>query len=204
MPGSLREDSFEAVVLPHLGAAYNLARWLMRDEVAEVQSYGTVLGAPELSQFNDVAAGVVNLRFARGPIGHVESFPEAIYGYDLRTEVVGTTSTRMGGDMPQTRQRALRRGGAADRQPPSVRSLAADVDEVPQRGGLGRVRAAIVVEGYEGGVPAGRAAGEGPAEAQPQRVAAQRTEWLIGGRLRGDCVWFHGSGRLTERYSTLL
>jgi hypothetical protein len=26
-----REDSFEAVVLPHLDAAHNLARWLMRD-----------------------------------------------------------------------------------------------------------------------------------------------------------------------------
>jgi RNA polymerase sigma factor (sigma-70 family) len=29
-----RENSFEAVVLPHLDAAYNLARWLMRDPVA--------------------------------------------------------------------------------------------------------------------------------------------------------------------------
>jgi DNA-directed RNA polymerase specialized sigma24 family protein len=31
-----RKDSFEAVVLPHLDAAHNLARWLMRDtEAAE-------------------------------------------------------------------------------------------------------------------------------------------------------------------------
>ena len=29
-----RDDSFEAVVLPHLDAAHNLARWLMRDAVA--------------------------------------------------------------------------------------------------------------------------------------------------------------------------
>ena len=34
MQGSSREDSFEAVVLPHLDAAYNLARWLMRDAAA--------------------------------------------------------------------------------------------------------------------------------------------------------------------------
>jgi RNA polymerase sigma-70 factor (ECF subfamily) len=32
--GPSRDDSFEAVVLPHLDAAYNLARWLMRDAVA--------------------------------------------------------------------------------------------------------------------------------------------------------------------------
>jgi len=31
---SLRNDSFEAVVLPHLDAAYNLARWLLRDKAA--------------------------------------------------------------------------------------------------------------------------------------------------------------------------
>jgi RNA polymerase sigma-70 factor, ECF subfamily len=34
VPGSTRDDSFETVVLPHLGAAYNLARWLIRDRAA--------------------------------------------------------------------------------------------------------------------------------------------------------------------------
>jgi len=34
VPGPSRDDSFEAVVLPHLDAAYNLARWLMRDAAA--------------------------------------------------------------------------------------------------------------------------------------------------------------------------
>jgi RNA polymerase sigma-70 factor (ECF subfamily) len=34
VPGRLRDDSFEAVVLPHLDAAYNLARWLMRERAA--------------------------------------------------------------------------------------------------------------------------------------------------------------------------
>src|SRR3954447_6797672 len=34
VPGQLPDDSFEAVMLPHLDAAYNLARWLVRDPVA--------------------------------------------------------------------------------------------------------------------------------------------------------------------------
>jgi RNA polymerase sigma-70 factor, ECF subfamily len=34
VPPSSRDDSFAAVVLPHLDAAYNLARWLMRDPAA--------------------------------------------------------------------------------------------------------------------------------------------------------------------------
>lgn len=34
MPPSFGDDSFERLVLPHLDAAYNLARWLMRDTAA--------------------------------------------------------------------------------------------------------------------------------------------------------------------------
>ena len=34
VPTPSRDDSFETVVLPHLDAAYNLARWLMRDSAA--------------------------------------------------------------------------------------------------------------------------------------------------------------------------
>jgi RNA polymerase sigma factor (sigma-70 family) len=34
VPRPSRDDSFEAVVLPHLDAAYNLARWLVRDATA--------------------------------------------------------------------------------------------------------------------------------------------------------------------------
>ena len=34
MPASARNVSFEATVLPHLDAAHNLARWLMRDATA--------------------------------------------------------------------------------------------------------------------------------------------------------------------------
>lgn len=90
---------------------FDLARWLMRDEVAEVQAFGTVLGAPELLQFNDVAAGVVNLRFEHGAIGNVESFREAIYGYDIRTEIVGTRGTLMAGYLRQTPHLVLTRNG---------------------------------------------------------------------------------------------
>lgn len=90
---------------------FDLARWLMRDEVAEVQAFGTVRGAPELVQFGDVAAGVVNLRFESGAIGNVESFREAIYGYDIRTEIVGTRGTLMVGYLRHTPKLVLTRGG---------------------------------------------------------------------------------------------
>ena len=69
---------------------FDLARWLMKDEVIEVQAYGTVAIRPEVAKYGDVVAGVVNLNFSRGAIGNIESYVQAVYAYDVRTEVVGS------------------------------------------------------------------------------------------------------------------
>jgi predicted dehydrogenase len=69
---------------------FDLARWMMNDEVKEVHSYTTVAIRPEVAQYGDVVAGVVNLKFARGAIGNVESYVQSQYGYDVRTEVIGS------------------------------------------------------------------------------------------------------------------
>ncbi|MGA3103509.1 MAG: Gfo/Idh/MocA family oxidoreductase [Terriglobales bacterium] len=69
---------------------FDLARWLMRDEVTEVQSYTTVAIRPEVADYGDVVAGLVNLKYARGAIGNVESYVQALYGYDVRTEIIGS------------------------------------------------------------------------------------------------------------------
>ncbi len=69
---------------------FDLARWLMQDEVSEVQAYSTTAIRPELAKYRDIVAGVVNLKFAQGAIGNIESYAQAIYGYDVRTEIVGS------------------------------------------------------------------------------------------------------------------
>ncbi|MFQ5694362.1 MAG: Gfo/Idh/MocA family protein [Terriglobia bacterium] len=91
---------------------FDLARWLMSDEIIEVQAYGGVLVFPELAQCNDIDAGVVNLRFSRGALGNVESFRQARYGYDIRTEIVGSKGTLMVGTLDRTPQRVLTSDGA--------------------------------------------------------------------------------------------
>ena len=80
---------------------FDLARWLMRDEVAEVQAYTTVAIRPELARYGDVVASVVNLKFARGAIGNIESYTQATYGYDVRTEVVGSRGSVFIGTLEQ-------------------------------------------------------------------------------------------------------
>jgi len=81
---------------------FDLARWIMRDEVNEVHAYTTVVIRPEVAQYNDVVASVVNLKFAHGAIGNVESYVQALYGYDVRTEIVGSKGSIFVGTLQQT------------------------------------------------------------------------------------------------------
>jgi scyllo-inositol 2-dehydrogenase (NAD+) len=81
---------------------FDLARWLMRDEVTEVHSYTTVAIRPEVAQYGDVVASVVNLKYDHGAIGNVESYVQAIYGYDVRTEVVGSKGSIFIGSLDKT------------------------------------------------------------------------------------------------------
>lgn len=81
---------------------FDLARWLMNDEVSEVHAYTTTTIRPEVAQFGDVVASVVNLKYAHGAIGNVESYVQAVYAYDVRTEVVGSKGSIFVGALQKT------------------------------------------------------------------------------------------------------
>ena len=81
---------------------FDLGRWLMQDEVSEVHAYTTVAIRPEVAQFGDVVASVVNLKFVQGAIGNIESYAQAVYGYDVRTEIVGSKGSILVGSMNRT------------------------------------------------------------------------------------------------------
>jgi inositol 2-dehydrogenase len=80
---------------------FDLARWLMQDELAEVHAYTTSAIRPEVAGFGDVVASVVNLRYKKGAIGNIESYAQAVYGYDVRTEIVGSQGTILVGTLEQ-------------------------------------------------------------------------------------------------------
>jgi predicted dehydrogenase len=81
---------------------FDLARWLMRDEVTETHAYTTVAIRPELAKYGDVVASVVNLKYAHGAIGNIESHAQAIYAYDVRTEIVGSKGSVFIGSIEKT------------------------------------------------------------------------------------------------------
>jgi predicted dehydrogenase len=92
---------------------FDLARWMMQDEVSEVHAYTTVAIRPEVAQFGDVVAGVANLKFNAGAIGNIESYAQALYGYDVRTEIVGAKGSIFVGSMNRTPVAFMTTGGSS-------------------------------------------------------------------------------------------
>jgi inositol 2-dehydrogenase len=81
---------------------FDLARWMMQDEVKAVHSFTTSAIRPEVEKYGDVVASVVNLQFEKGAIGNIESYAQAVYGYDVRTEVIGSKGSILIGAVEKT------------------------------------------------------------------------------------------------------
>ncbi|SFJ88247.1 inositol 2-dehydrogenase [Thermoflavimicrobium dichotomicum] len=76
---------------------YDLARFLMGAEVESVHAHGTVLLHPFMKECGDADQALAYLTFDSGAAGDVEGSRNAMYGYDIFTEVVGTEgSIRIG------------------------------------------------------------------------------------------------------------
>ena len=81
---------------------FDLARWLMNSEVLRVHSEGDCLVFPELKEVGDIDNAVINLKFVNGAVGNVDVSRNAVYGYDIRTEVLGSKGSLQIGQLQQT------------------------------------------------------------------------------------------------------
>ncbi len=90
---------------------FDLGRWLMDDEVRRVYTEGGTLAFPQLNTVGDIDNAVTNLLFRRGALGNVEVSRNAVYGYDIRTEVLGTEGGLNIGYYQQTPLLVLTRQG---------------------------------------------------------------------------------------------
>ena len=91
---------------------FDLARWLVGSEVERVTAEGTTLVCKELESVGDIDNALINLRFVNGALGNVEVSRNAFYGYDIRTEVLGSEGAVMVGVHQHTPVVLLTRGGA--------------------------------------------------------------------------------------------
>jgi myo-inositol 2-dehydrogenase/D-chiro-inositol 1-dehydrogenase len=69
---------------------WDMARFLIGDEIEEVYVQGGVMVDPAIGEAGDIDTHVTLLRFANGTIGTVDNSRQAVYGYDQRVEVFGS------------------------------------------------------------------------------------------------------------------
>jgi predicted dehydrogenase len=72
---------------------FDSIRWLMGDDIQRVYTETAALVYPELRDVGDVDNAMITVRFAGGGLGNVEVSRTAIYGYDIRCEVIGSQGT---------------------------------------------------------------------------------------------------------------
>jgi len=69
---------------------FDMARYLIGDEVEEVYASGNVLIDERVKEYNDIDTALVTLKFRKGTIGSIDNSRQAVYGYDQRVEVFGS------------------------------------------------------------------------------------------------------------------
>ena len=69
---------------------FDMARYLIGDEVIEVYAAGDVRVDPKIGEAGDIDTTVITLKFQNGVIGTIDNSREAVYGYDQRVEVFGS------------------------------------------------------------------------------------------------------------------
>lgn len=69
---------------------FDMARYLVGEEVAEVYTRGANLIDPMFGRCDDVDTAVITLTFTNGAICVIDNSRQAVYGYDQRVEVFGS------------------------------------------------------------------------------------------------------------------
>jgi myo-inositol 2-dehydrogenase/D-chiro-inositol 1-dehydrogenase len=69
---------------------FDMARFLIGDEVEEIYTAAAVMVDPEIGKAGDVDTAILTLRFRNGVIATIDNSRKAAYGYDQRVEILGS------------------------------------------------------------------------------------------------------------------
>jgi myo-inositol 2-dehydrogenase/D-chiro-inositol 1-dehydrogenase len=81
---------------------FDMARYLMGEEVAELVATATCCIDPAIGEAGDVDTAVVLMRFEGGALGAIDNSRQAVYGYDQRIEVFGSEGSVIVGNKTPT------------------------------------------------------------------------------------------------------
>ena len=69
---------------------FDMARFLIGDEVEEIYTAAGVMVDPAIGEAGDLDTALIVLRFRNGVIGTIDNCRQAAYGYDQRAEILGS------------------------------------------------------------------------------------------------------------------
>ena len=69
---------------------FDMARFLIGDEVEEIYTAGAVMIDPKIGEAGDLDTAIVVMRFRKGVIATIDNSRQAAYGYDQRVEILGS------------------------------------------------------------------------------------------------------------------
>jgi myo-inositol 2-dehydrogenase/D-chiro-inositol 1-dehydrogenase len=69
---------------------FDMARFLLGEEVEEIYAQGAVMIDPAFAREDDFDTAVVLLRFQSGAIGTIDNSRKSTFGYDQRVEILGS------------------------------------------------------------------------------------------------------------------
>lgn len=89
---------------------FDAARMYLGD-VESVHAIGGALAYPEMASIGDIDNGIVTLKFVNGKLGVVDLSRNAVFGYDIRCEILGTKGTLLIGYWRETPLLVLNKNG---------------------------------------------------------------------------------------------
>jgi myo-inositol 2-dehydrogenase/D-chiro-inositol 1-dehydrogenase len=69
---------------------FDMARFLIGDEVEEIYTAGGVTVDPKIGEAGDLDTAMITMRFRNGVIATIDNCRQAAYGYDQRVEILGS------------------------------------------------------------------------------------------------------------------
>lgn len=81
---------------------FDMARYLLSQEVSELMAVGSCLVDPAIGEAGDIDTAIVTLKYEGGAWGTIDNSRKAVYGYDQRIEIFGSEGCIMVGNPKPT------------------------------------------------------------------------------------------------------
>jgi myo-inositol 2-dehydrogenase / D-chiro-inositol 1-dehydrogenase len=81
---------------------FDALRWITGDEIVEVTARANVTAETGYTAAGTPDVASLTVRFAGGALGHIDAVRGVLYGYDVRTEIIGSAASALGGYHQET------------------------------------------------------------------------------------------------------